>query len=138
MKAFQVSLTGIAFLVCICRLSGQLFFTNSSGMVLTNGIGQERAVSLASHLARGMKEEDAMKFLARNGLQWSEVSAGDNYWWSTFIPLTNKCYLVLKNEASGPATNGDRSNGVITGALIQSNGANIVSIPLTNAIAKTK
>jgi hypothetical protein len=55
MNLFKASLVAIAFLVGICRLSGQLLHTNSSGVVLTNGIGQEKAVSLASHLTHGIE-----------------------------------------------------------------------------------
>lgn len=88
----------------------------------TNKLGQVEAVALASRLSAGMKEEAADTMLCEHGLS-SGISLGCSHGWTRFYTLTNGSSLGLEIS----------SGGRLRTAVIQSNGVDIVSIPLKNA-----
>jgi hypothetical protein len=80
-----------------------------------------------------MHEEDAAQFLATNSLFCSQKVGGSLGWGAEYI-LTDGCFLILDYTARNIRTNGFwGGNGRLEKAYIQSNGVDIISIPLTNA-----
>ena len=131
MRALHTSVLILASLLTTGQLNGQIFATNTAGVVSTNTIGQTQAIIIGSHLTKGMKEEDAKRYLAQNGLGWS-LSFGSSFGWHTTFPLTNGGSLCLDIQ---PKNKPDVEwvDGVVQAAFIQSNGVQIETITLSNA-----
>jgi hypothetical protein len=133
MRTFSIIFTIFICVFEVCRLSGQIFATNTSGVIFTNKIGRAQAVVVASRLTFDMREEDAKAVLAQNGLGQS-LSYGDSFGWLDGFTLTDKCYLTLDIKPKGGLELGGAwTNGLVKAAFIGSNGVDIISITLTNA-----
>lgn len=132
MRALRQSLVILICLVSTFRVAGQIYATNTSGVVSTNRIGQAEAIKVASHLTNGMREEDAKRYLEQHGLGWN-LSVGDSFGWSVFFPLTNGGSLGLDIKPRRFRADGEWRDGLLEAAFIQSNCVNIVSITLRNA-----
>jgi hypothetical protein len=119
----------------------------------TNLVQVPQAIRVASHLHPGMSEADATKFLQQHGIGSCVIvtdgttnvyslsgtsnvytlSIGSSLGWTTFYELAEGCSLGLEMRPSQIRT--DRiwgGNGLLKGAIIQSNGINIVTVTLTN------
>jgi hypothetical protein len=97
-----------------------------------NQITQAQAVKLVSHLALGMREEDATTFLKLGGLK-SGSMFGDSFGWVHSFRLADKKLLCLDIKPKNISPDGAWENGLLQAAFISSNGISILSISLTNA-----
>ena len=107
--------------------AGQVYFSNN--------VTRAKAIKIASQLNIGMKEEDAIRLLATNGIKYCE-SVGSIGGWGRFYGLSDGTSLELDYSPKEiiPSTNGWwGDNGYFERACIQSNGVNIISIKLTSA-----
>src|SRR5215469_11936012 len=111
MRTLQVFLIALACLTGVCRVSGQIFTTNTAGVIFTNKIGQAEAIRVASQLTEGMREEDAKKFLQQHGFGRGS-SMGDSFEWSDFFTLTNRCSLRLDIKPKIIAPDGEWRDGL--------------------------
>jgi hypothetical protein len=116
----------IWILSCILVLAGFV----GAQVFLTNSVSRAEAIKVASQLKVDMREEDAGSFLAKHGLT-NSMSVGAAGGWGRFYQLTDGSSLMLDYTARELALNGHwGGNGLLQKAFIQSNGSNIVSIPL--------
>ncbi len=114
-----------ALLVLATLASGQVYFSNN--------VTRAEAIRIASRLWAGMREEDASKQLATNGLKYA-MGVGAVAGWDRCYGLADGTSLHLDYRAREIARDGRwGGNGVLQRAFIQSNGVNIFSITLTNA-----
>jgi hypothetical protein len=94
--------------------------------------GQAEATSAASELSLGMREEDAEKILAMNGLT-AAFKAGCSHGWTCVYILSNHCALALDIAPTQARADGSWTGGLLRAANIQSNGVTVVPIILGNA-----
>src|SRR3954469_3011713 len=80
----------MSFILCLLFCGGFVF----SQSFFTNPVGQVDAISLASRLRVGMREEDASRFLETNKLHLT-LRAGAAVGWDSVYVLTNGCSLHL-------------------------------------------
>jgi hypothetical protein len=121
MKPISIFLLS-SFLAISGFVSAQVFFTNN--------VGRGTAIIVASRLNVGMKEEDASKLLAQNGLT-NGIGLGAMTGWGRFYSLTDGSSLVLDYTAREVRFPWG-GNGSLQRAFIQQNGSNIISITITN------
>ena len=112
----------------------------------TNSINTGQAIKLAARLGVGTREQDVAKVLdEQNGLR-SGGDVGDSIGWTRFYLLADGCFLDLQMDPREVlpmsfkfegtnivgVSNMWGGNGLLRSASIQSNGAKIISITLTN------
>ena len=93
---------------------------------------QTDALKLASRLAVGMKEEEAVKLMTGSGLTQRFVKVGGAFRWTEPFELANGCVLVLDFKPKYFDPTNLLRNGILQSACIQSNGVNVAAIPLKN------
>jgi hypothetical protein len=110
----------------------------------TNLASVSRAIQVASQLRIGMMEAEAAKFLEGQGISGAirdtngqveaySLSVGSSHGWTTFYHLAEGCSLGLEMRPSAMRPDGLwGGNGLLEGAVIQSNRVNIITITLTN------
>ena len=110
----------------------------------TNLASVSRGIQAASQLRIGMKEAEAGKFLEAQGISSAimgtngqvevySLSVGCSHGWTTFYQLAEGCSLGLEMRPSAMRSDGFwGGNGLLEGAVIQSNCVNIITITLTN------
>jgi hypothetical protein len=119
--------------LAICCLALLAFGSTARAQATaTNQITQAQAIKLASKLTFSMREQDATTYLVQHGFK-DGVSVGGSVGWSHFFSFSREgsLSLFIKRKKFGPE--GERADGLLQAAYIQSNGINIVSINLTNA-----
>jgi hypothetical protein len=108
----------------------QIVTSNHGVYAVQNTLSPAVVVKLVSRLHVGMKEEEAAAFLWTNKLG-STFSIGAITGWDAVYTLSNGCSLHLDYSARSIRPDGHwGGNGNLQRAFIQSNGVNIVSIPL--------
>lgn len=90
------------------------------------------AITAASKLSLGMREEEAEKILTASGFTGS-MKLGCSHGWNSVFILSNGCSLALDIAPKQARADGAWVGGLLRAADIQSNGVKIVSIPLTDA-----
>lgn len=125
----RVMQEAVFFAVCV----GLLVLAACAGPQTTtpHKVGQAEAIQIASQLAVGMTEDDATKFLERNGLR-SGGRIGSSQGWYSFFPLANGVSLGLNIRPKEPKPDAGWANGLLQAAFLQSNGVIFSSITLTN------
>jgi hypothetical protein len=104
----------------------------SPSTFIPNKMGENEVIKLASHLAYGMPEKDAIRFLNQNGLVSDLGKDGDSLGWSDgFSFSTGALCLVIAPKQLQP--DGAWANGLLKKAFINKNDGKVVSIPLKNA-----
>ncbi|MCX6922820.1 MAG: hypothetical protein NT154_06350 [Verrucomicrobia bacterium] len=111
-----------------------LYMTNP-----TNAVSISNAVKIASDLRLGMTAPDVHKYMREHGMGQTNLyslSLDRGHTLSCPYPLSGGgSSLMLEMECSEPPESGlfGWKNPLLKGAYIQSQGANIISITLTNA-----
>ncbi len=103
-------------------------------------MGQTEAVRLASRLTYGMTEEDAIRFLEKNGLAMDSLQLGSSFGWSDAFLLSNGslCLTIDPGGRSLPIgqRDGKWKNGLLREAFIYKNDGEGVSITLINTLKR--
>ena len=113
-------------IVVVCCLFGR---SANAQTLNTNKLNPREAIKIVSHLTAGMREEEATRFLKKNGLK-SWGSLGDSFCWADCVELTKPFCLALVITPKEFRTDGAWVNGLVQSASIQSNGVEVASIPL--------
>jgi hypothetical protein len=87
------------------------------------GVSPEQAMAVASHLTMGMKETEAIEFLASKGLTGPQKQ-GCNHGWACFFPLSDGSALGLEIGLTRADPRASWDN-VLRTAYIQRNGTNL-------------
>jgi hypothetical protein len=110
------------------------FISNST--FIPNQVGENQAVKLASQLTYGMSENNAIRFLKRNGLTEDMPKIGDSFHWSDGFSLSNGHTLGLVIEPKTLQPNGDWIHGLLKEAAIYHPDGKTVLIAIRNAPAR--
>ena len=84
----------------------------------------DQAITMASHLSLGMREEKAIKLLEAGGLQ-APLKVGCSHGWTCFYALGNGSSLALDIAPIRARADGEWVNGLLRAAFIQRNGTNL-------------